>query len=90
MNIRREACSPLAYAYERSAGFESRLRLSPPIAQIVLMRHKRHARLMELPQYDSYISRMLTYSQDIITLENILTVKSNELRSFWLRGGIVK
>ena len=27
---------------------------------------------------------MLTYSQDFITLENILTVKSNEFRSLWL------
>ncbi|WP_230163034.1 hypothetical protein, partial [Peribacillus sp. Bi96] len=43
--------------------------------------------LIELPQYDSYISRMLTYSQDFITLENTLTVKSNELRSFWFHGG---
>jgi hypothetical protein len=36
--------------------------------------------LIKLPQYDSYISRMLTYSQDFITLENTLTVKSIELR----------
>ncbi|MDQ0879150.1 hypothetical protein [Peribacillus sp. V2I11] len=36
--------------------------------------------LVELPQYDSYISQMLPYSQDFITLEDTLTVKSDELR----------